>query len=125
MSTKTLTSEITNAVDRFMNYINDEDLKQIISMYSDDASVLPPGEKSFYGIEAICQFWDEMLNQTGCSNMTYIIEKIEPLGDDIAAEMSSYELTMAGKRYKGKYTMIWKKIRNEWRIHIDMFNVST
>lgn len=79
MSTKTLTSEITNSVDRFMNYINHGDLEQITAMYSDDASILPPGEQSFYGIEAICQFWDEMLNQTGFSNITYTIEKVEPL----------------------------------------------
>jgi uncharacterized protein (TIGR02246 family) len=124
MTTNNLTTEISNAVAKLMNYVNQGDLDNMVAMYTDDTSVLPPGEKSIYGIEAVREFWNEMLHQVGFSDVAYTIEKIEPLGNDTAAELTSYEVTLAGERRKGKYTVIWKKVQGEWKLHVDIFNVA-
>jgi ketosteroid isomerase-like protein len=38
----TAITEVTAAVDIFMNYVNQGDLENMLAMYSEDSSVLPP-----------------------------------------------------------------------------------
>jgi ketosteroid isomerase-like protein len=118
----TAITEVTAAVDVFMNYVNQGDLENMVAMYSEDASVLPPNGNSLYGIAAVSAFWQHMLQNVGFSNVQYTIEKLEQLSEDSIAEMTRFQVELAGQPAQGKYVVVWKKIQGSWKLHIDIFN---
>jgi ketosteroid isomerase-like protein len=129
MTTPTLTptpatSEVKEAVRIFMNYVNQGDLENMLAMYSSDASILPPNGNSLYGEAAFRPFWQHMLQNVGFANVQYTIEKLEQLGEDTVAEMTRFQVDIAGQPTQGKYVVIWKKLQGQWKLHIDIFNVA-
>jgi uncharacterized protein (TIGR02246 family) len=124
MTANTAIAEVTAAVRVFMDYVNQGDLENMLAMYSDDASVLPPSGESLYGRSAYYPFWEQMIKNVGFANVQYTIEKLEPLAEDTIAEMTRFQVDIAGKPTQGKYVVIWKKQQGQWKLHIDIFNVA-
>jgi ketosteroid isomerase-like protein len=120
----TTTAEVTAAVAIFMDYVNRGDLANMLAMYSDEASILPPSGNSLYGRAAFTPFWQHMLENVGFSNVRYSIEKLEQLAEDTVAEMTQFQVDIAGQATQGKYVVIWKKQQGQWKLHIDIFNVA-
>jgi ketosteroid isomerase-like protein len=65
-----------------------------------------------------------MLENVGFSNVRYSIEKLEQLAEDTVAEMTQFQVDIAGQATQGKYVVIWKKQQGQWKLHIDIFNVA-
>jgi uncharacterized protein (TIGR02246 family) len=122
--TPTITAEVTAAVRVFMDYVNQGDLENMLAMYSDDASILPPSGNSLYGRSAFHPFWQHMIENVGFTNVQYTIEKLEQLAEDTVAEMTQFQVNIAGQPTQGKYVVIWKKQQGQWKLHIDIFNVA-
>jgi uncharacterized protein (TIGR02246 family) len=122
--TTTATAEVTAAVATFMDYVNRGDLANMLAMYSDDASILPPSGNSLYGRSAFTPFWQHMLENVGFSNVRYTIERLDPIAEDTVVEMTQFQVDIAGQSTQGKYVVIWKKQQGEWKLYIDIFNVA-
>jgi ketosteroid isomerase-like protein len=117
-------TEVTEAVRIFMNYVNQGDLTNMLAMYTSEASILPPNGNSLYGEAAFRPFWQHMLENVGFTNVQYTIEKLEQLAEDTIAEMTRFQVDIAGQPTQGKYVVIWKKIQGQWKLHIDIFNAA-
>jgi ketosteroid isomerase-like protein len=123
-ATTAATAEVTAAVRVFMDYVNQGNLESMLAMYSDEASILPPSGNSLYGRSAFTPFWQHMIENVGFGNVQYTIEKLEKLSEDTVAEMTQFQVDLAGQPTQGKYVVIWKKQQGQWKLHIDIFNVA-
>lgn len=99
-------------------------VRAVSSFYTDDAMLLPTGSEPIQGAAAIADFW-EMVLQMGIQEVKIETREIDARGDT-AIEMGEYKLSGAGGQLldRGKYVVIWKLIRSEWKLHRDIWNSS-
>jgi uncharacterized protein (TIGR02246 family) len=114
--------EATNQ--RFMQAFAQADAAGLASLYTEDAQLLPPGGEIARGWEAIRAFWQAAMD-SGISAARLEIAEVEDHGDT-AIEVSRYTLLGAGEQVldQGKYIVIWKRERGEWKLHRDIFNTN-
>jgi uncharacterized protein (TIGR02246 family) len=108
--------------ERFMQAFERADAAGLASLYTEDGQLLPPGREIAYGWEAIRAFWQAALDG-GISAARLEIAEVEAHGDT-AIEVSRYTLLGAGEQVldQGKYIVIWKRERGQWKLHRDIFN---
>lgn len=93
--------------------------------YTDDAKIFPNNMDIIEGRDAIITYWTL---PEGVETIYHKItpEEIKILGNE-AYDYGYYE----GKtkradgselKWKGKYVIIWKKINEEWKIYLDIWN---
>ncbi len=96
------------------------------SVYTDDASILPPNSPKLSGRAAIRQFWQGAID-SGLKRATLKTVGLEVHGDT-AFEVGTYQLSIspAGAQSmedRGKFVVIWKQDADgEWRWAVDIFN---
>ncbi|GAA4279279.1 YybH family protein [Aquimarina mytili] len=126
-NTKALSDEeqIRNAAKSFSKSYLKQDYEAIAKSYTSDAKIFPNNAPIISGYEAIKKRW------SGASGYTPIEHQIIPeeifiLGDT-AHDYGIYK----GKNknddgteisYKGKYVVVWKKIDNQWKMYLDIWN---
>lgn len=102
-----------------------KDYEAIAKAYTPDAKIFPTNAPIISGYEAIKKRW---ANSSGFSPVTHEIipEEMVVLGDT-AHDYGTYK----GKNkkdngteitYQGKYVVIWKKIDNQWKMYLDIWN---
>jgi uncharacterized protein (TIGR02246 family) len=113
---------IESANERFMQAFAQADAARLASLYTEDGQLLPPGGETAHGWEAIRAFWQAALD-SGISAARLEIAEVEDHGDT-AIEASRYTLLGAGEQVldQGKYIVIWKQERGQWKLHRDIFN---
>jgi uncharacterized protein (TIGR02246 family) len=117
-------SAIEAANERFMQAFERADAAGLASLYTEDGQLLAPGAEAARGWEAIRAFWQAAMD-SGISAAQLEIAEIENHGDT-AIEVSRYTLLGAGKEVldQGKYIVIWKQERGQWKLHRDIFNTN-
>ncbi len=117
--------QIRAAAKAFSGSYLKKDYEAIAKSYTMDAKIFPNNTPIIAGYEAIKKRW------SGSSGYTPIEHKIVPeeiviLGDT-AHDYGHYR----GKNknddgteisYKGKYVVIWKKVNNQWKMYLDIWN---
>lgn len=113
---------IETANERFMHAFERADAARLASLYTEDAQLLPPGGETAHGWEAIRAFWQAAMD-SGISAAQLEIAEVEDHGDTVI-EVSRYTLLGAGEQVldQGKYIVIWKQERGQWKLHRDIFN---
>jgi uncharacterized protein (TIGR02246 family) len=113
---------IEAANERFMQAFAQADAAGLASLYTEDGQLLPPGGEAAHGWAAIRAFWQAAMDN-GISAARLEIAEVEEHGDT-AIEVSRYTLLGAGEQLldQGKYIVIWKRERGEWKLHRDIFN---
>ncbi|MEZ4945504.1 MAG: DUF4440 domain-containing protein [Cyclobacteriaceae bacterium] len=103
----------------------DSDYEALANAYTSDASILPPGPKIISGREAIKKRW---VIPEGTKILLHKItpEEIKIIGE-YAYDVGYYNgetLRKDGSKieWQGKYLIVWKKIDNDWKIHLDAWN---
>jgi uncharacterized protein (TIGR02246 family) len=96
-------------------------VEQMVSIYADDAVLMPPNMPSLTGREAIAKFWSGML-QGGTVDVDLIMEDFQVAGD-VAVERGRYEVK-SPVTDSGKYMLLLRKSRGKWLIATDIFNSS-
>ena len=115
---------IESANERFMQAFAQGDAAGLASLYTEDGQLLPPGSETAYGWEAIRAFWQAAMDG-GITAAQLEIAEVEHHGDT-AIEVSRYILLGADEQVldQGKYIVIWKRERGQWKLHRDIFNTS-
>ncbi len=105
-----------------------KDVDKVVSYYSDDAIVLPPGSGALTTTDAIRNTWKELLTSPGAS-ISWKTTRVEvSKSGDMAYTSGTYELTMndpSGKpmNERGKYLEVWvKQADGKWKCGADMWN---
>jgi uncharacterized protein (TIGR02246 family) len=113
--------EAVNA--KWIELFNKGDFAGIASLYTADATVLPPGSAMVRGAAAIEATWKGMAQQVGDPKLTTV--DVKPLGASAAREIGTYSLKTTGptpQEVTGKYVVVWEKVGNEWRLATDIWN---
>lgn len=111
---------------QFAEAFNRGDVAAAVAVYSEDASILPPGSERITGRGSIRRFWQEAMD-SGIRQVTLQTDDLVHDGG-MAREIGSAmlriqqeggEATMATARY----VVVWQRGRDgEWRWAIDIWN---
>jgi uncharacterized protein (TIGR02246 family) len=104
---------------------NKGDAAAIAQLYTEQATILPPGAAMAKGRAAIEKFWRGAI-ESGIKNAALQTLSLE-LHGRIAREIGRYSLDVpdADKKFlrvEGKYVVLWKKIGNAWMLDTDIWN---
>jgi ketosteroid isomerase-like protein len=92
----------------------------ILTRYTNDACLLPPNSAPVCGRNNILNFFKNGPKV----HSKFIIQHIYGDGNDFVTEESNYELfDLNGQKIdEGKVMVIWKKTKDGWKMHRDMFS---
>lgn len=108
---------------RFTVALKQGDAAAIAAMYATDAMALPPNGEVVQGRAAIQKIWQEAIDG-GMRDLSFTVMEVERKGD-VVYEVGKYSVKDGGKEVDaGKYIVIWKREKGEWRLFRDIWNSS-
>ena len=113
--------EATNA--KWIELFSKGDFSGIASLYSTDATALPPGSAMVQGRAAIEIMWKGMAEKVGEPKLTTV--DVKPLGPSAAREIGTFTLKTKAptpQEVTGKYVVVWEKVGNDWKLTTDIWN---
>ena len=116
-------AEIEALNKKFVEAFNKGDFAAVASLYTKDATVLPPGAAMVLGSTAIEALWKSFGEQGSDPKLTTL--DVKELGPSAAREIGTYSLNTKGspgKELSGKYVVVWEKVGNEWKLSTDIWN---
>ena len=107
--------------------LKDGDIEAIVSLYSEDATLMPPDENSVSGISAIREYYSGLM-ESGFHGMSSRLLSIEE-APDFAYEAVEFTLysnpdESMSEDQNGKHILIWKRVNGAWKVHFDIWNMS-
>ncbi|MBV9785086.1 MAG: DUF4440 domain-containing protein [Acidisphaera sp.] len=122
---QTAADGIRQADQRFEQAFNSGNADALAQLYTENASILPPGAPMASGRAAISQFWRGAING-GLKNLSLQPISIGGRGD-AAREIGRFTLDAPGsqgqtKRVEGKYVVIWLN-HEGWKLDTDIWNL--
>ena len=119
-SSGNLRNTIEAANQRFVEAFSKGDAARLAAMYADGARALPPNSPMVQGSQKIQELWQSFIN-TGAKLMLSTSD-VETQGN-VVIEVGTYELIFPGnKRDAGKYVVIWKRQKGDWKLAVDIWN---
>src|ERR1700704_2340383 len=113
-------AEIEAANTKWIDFFNKGDFAGIASLYTEDATALPPGSPTAKGRVAIEVMWKSMAEQVGDPKLTTL--DVKSLGPSAAREIGTFSLKAKGstpREVVGKYVVVWEKIGSDWKLATD------
>jgi uncharacterized protein (TIGR02246 family) len=119
---------IRQKTEEFVKAFNDKQTPQIIDMYAENATFMPPNRPVLRGRDAIKNFYDELINQTGGTNLRLDVSEVVGHGP-LAYQAGTYEIeykpttgVAARDRDRGKYLFVLRNLNNTWRYEYTVWN---
>jgi uncharacterized protein (TIGR02246 family) len=119
---------IRQKTEAFVKAFNDKQIPQIIDMYAENATFMPPNRPVLRGRSAIRNFFDELLNQTGATNLRLEVSEVVGHGP-LAYEAGTYEIeykpttgVAPRDRDRGKYLFVLRDLNGSWRYEYTVWN---
>jgi ketosteroid isomerase-like protein len=105
------------------------DSKALAAMYWPDAELLPPGGRKKTGAANIEKFWGEQTakfaNPTiGTSRAVVVNSNFVVETGLLTFEHKTPEASGPRKAFVGHYVVVWRKMKNSWKIAVDTWNSS-
>jgi uncharacterized protein (TIGR02246 family) len=114
---------IQKLADDFAQAFNKGDFAAVAAMYTEDATVLPPGSPMIKGRSAIQSFWTQAGQSMGNAKLTTV--DVKPMGPDWAREIGTFSLMTKGQQSQevtGKYVVVLQKVGSDWKLFTDIWN---
>jgi ketosteroid isomerase-like protein len=112
----------------FVAAFNGKQIPQIMDMYAENATFMPPNRPVLRGRDAIKNFYDELLNQSGGTNLRLDVSEVVGHGP-IAYQAGSYEIeykpttgVAPRDRDRGKYLFVLRNLGGNWRYEYTVWN---
>ena len=117
-------SHIDDQLTIFKAALNRGDSEAIASLYTEDATLLPPDSERIDGRAEIQSFWQ------GAIDAGMKMDELQAVNvdasADIAGEVGRFILSVPGEngptKVTGKYIVVWKREGHTWRLHRDIWN---
>ena len=121
-------AEIAEAHRRLEQAFNRGDAAAVAALYTEDATLLPPGADILTGRRAAQARWQAAYD-TGARNLSLDPVSVETYGGDAAREIGRFALEAPGQggetaRVEGKYVVVWKRTAEGWRLDTDIWNLN-
>lgn len=96
----------------------------VAALYTENAQLLPTGSEPISGTAAIAQFWRGVMD-LGIASARLETLEVDAQGHT-AIETGRYTLFAESDHLldRGKYLVVWKQVRGEWKLHRDIWNTS-
>ncbi|WP_420573507.1 YybH family protein [Kordia sp.] len=117
--------QILENAKNFSSYVNTSNYKMIGASYTKDAKIFPQRGDIIEGIENITKYW---ILPEGVTTKNHKITPVEiKIVEDTAYDYGYYEGTTVRANgqtssWKGKYVIVWKRVGNDWKMYLDMWN---
>ena len=115
--------EIDRTNRQFEQAFNRGDVAGAVSVYTDDAKVLPPDAAMVSGRSAIQQFWEGARSAMGIQEAKLATRDLQVSGDT-AYEIGEATLKLQSASASVKYVVVWKRTANGWRWAVDIWNMN-
>jgi uncharacterized protein (TIGR02246 family) len=107
---------------------NRGDVAAVAAMYTDTATMLPPGADIQKGRAAIEKTVGS-IGRSGVRNFTLTTLDVEQLGPSAVREIGQFSLDAPGPKKKwvkvyGKYATVWKLVDGKWLLDVDIWNMN-
>jgi uncharacterized protein (TIGR02246 family) len=103
-----------------------KDAAAVADFYASDGSVLPPNGPEAKGPEAVTKFWQGLFGlpnfQLTFAPTQVVVAKSGDLAYDIGTYSLSFDADQGPVQDAGKYVVVWKKVRGQWKVAADMFS---
>jgi len=101
------------------------DAASIGALYTENATLMPPGAPMTHGRAAIQAFWQGTI-EAGIKNVSLRTVSVDAHGA-IAREIGRFAMDVPAQqqqvtRIEGKYVVIWKKVAGRWQLDVDIWN---
>ncbi len=125
------TAAIKSAIDgigpQFAAAVAARDTDAVVAFYADDARILAAGAPRADGRDAIRAMWVQFLSTPGLDLKLTSSDVMVAEAGDLAIDIGGYQMSMTGPKGKpaqdvGKYVTIFKKVGDQWKVVVDMFN---
>jgi len=115
---------IHEANQRFMEAIRAGDSATMPSLYTSDATILPPNSDAVSGTDAIMGYWQAFFD-LGIAAAQPETQEVIPMGE-YALEVGEYSLFGDDQTLtdRGKIMVLWKNEGGTWKMHRDTWNSS-
>ena len=117
--------QILANIKNFSSYYVNGETEKLVPCYTQDGKIFPGNVKIMEGKEDLLKYW------TMPDDIKVIKHKITPseirIVENTAYDYGYYEgqtRLADGKvsSWKGKYVIVWKKIGEDWKIYLDIWN---
>lgn len=100
------------------------DVEALDTVYTPDASILPPGAELIQGLPSIKRFWLQAIEGLDIKSASLTTVSAESAGDAVV-EIGRAQLTLAsGQVIPVKYVVHWKPDGHDWKWHTDIWNMN-
>jgi uncharacterized protein (TIGR02246 family) len=112
---------------RFVEAYNRGDVAGAVAVYTEEATILPPGSPRVTGRAAIRQFW-QGVRDSGVRAVALQTDDLEvSASGEMAREIGTATLTIGGEGGAeqtaiAKFVVVWKREDSDWRWHTDIWN---
>jgi uncharacterized protein (TIGR02246 family) len=96
------------------------DAAGLASLYTEQATILPPGAPMMKGRKNIEAFWRQAMSSL--KNLQLKAVDVESFGTARAREIGTFTADAGQQQLTGKYVVIWKKSGKIWRLATDIWN---
>ena len=96
------------------------DAAGLASLYTEQATILPPGAPMMKGRKNIEAFWRQAMSSL--KNLQLKAVDVESFGTAHAREIGTFTADAGKQPVTGKYVVIWKKSGKSWRLDTDIWN---
>ena len=115
---------IRNAIEAaskgFVEALSKGEAAKIADMYAEGARVLPPNSPMVQERQRIQEFWQGFINSG--AKLLLSTSDVEAQGN-VAIEVGTYELISPdGKRDSGKFVVVWRRHKKDWKLAVDIWN---
>jgi uncharacterized protein (TIGR02246 family) len=96
----------------------------VAALHTEDAVLMPPNTEAVKGRPAIEKLFMAFV-AAGIKGVTLTSQEVEAHGNT-ATELGAYSIKdPTGKEIdRGKYIVLWKRVKGEWKLHRDIWNSS-
>jgi len=119
-----VTNEIAPCYEKFIKAFNNGNAKGVAMNYAENAKIMPTNSDVIQGLEGIEAFWKGAMDM-GLKKAEIEIIQAEGLGDT-AIDEGRYKLFLGNGQMadQGKYIVIWRKVKDSWKMDLDIWNSS-
>lgn len=109
--------------DRLAEKFNNGDHAGLIAMHGEEATLLPPGPRTFTGRREVQSFWQQARQ---IKQLRFETGAVRRLGDDAACEIGNLHLTVGpqSREVAAKYVLVWRKAAGQWEIETMIWNAT-
>lgn len=114
--------DIDAANAKWIAAFNKGDAAGVAQLYTEQATVLPPGAPMAKGRTAVQAVWQGAI-KSGLKNATLKIVQVDQFGN-AAREIGEFSLEAPSGKVEGKYVVLWRRIGGNWKLDTDIWNTN-